>query len=148
MWVYDAKQVSGYVIASGVILGCCAAVFWSAQGAIMMSYPEEKNKGKYVSIFWAMFNIGGILGSVITLGVNLESQASAVSTATYTAFVVIMIVGIFFSFVLAPPSMVVRDDGTKVTVAKSSGWVQELKGVVNVWREWRIIALVSFFLIC
>lgn len=31
MWVYDRKQVSGFVIAAGAILGCLAAIFWSAQ---------------------------------------------------------------------------------------------------------------------
>lgn len=117
LWVYDAKEISGYVIAAGAILGCCAGIFWSAQGAIMMAYPEEKNKGKYVAIFWALFNIGGILGSVITLGINLESGGTGgVSTATYTAFVIIMIVGIFLSLILAPPSMVKRSDGTAVTI--------------------------------
>lgn len=143
MWVYDAKEISGYVIAAGAILGCCAGIFWSAQGAIMMAYPEEKNKGKYVAIFWALFNIGGILGSVITLGINLESGGTGgVSTATYTAFVIIMIVGIFLSLILAPPSMVKRSDGTAVTITKSAHWLDELKGVLNVWTEWRIVALV------
>ncbi|KAI9489601.1 major facilitator superfamily domain-containing protein [Zychaea mexicana] len=147
LWVYDAKQVSGYVIASGAILGCCAGIFWSAQGAIMMAYPEEKNKGKYVAIFWTLFNIGGILGSVITLGINLESGGDGgVSTGTYTAFVVIMIVGIFLSLILAPPSMVVRSDGTHVSVTKSAHWLEELKGVIRVWKEWRIICLIPAFL--
>lgn len=146
MWVYDAKQISGYVIAAGAILGCCAGIFWSAQGAIMMAYPEEKNKGKYVAIFWALFNIGGILGSVITLGINLESGGTGgVSTGTYTAFVIIMIVGIFLSLILAPPSLVKRSDGTPVTITKSAHWLDELKGVLNVWTEWRIVALVCSF---
>jgi len=76
------------------------------QGSIMMSYPEEKNKGKYVAIFWALFNFGGILGSIIALALNLENQAGGVSTGTYTAFVVIMLVGVIFSLVIAPPSKV------------------------------------------
>ncbi|KAG2227901.1 hypothetical protein INT45_002139, partial [Circinella minor] len=147
LWVYDKKQISGYVIAAGAILGCCAGIFWSAHGAIMMAYPEEKNKGKYVAIFWALFNIGGILGSVITLGINLESGGSGgVSTGTYTAFVVIMIIGIFFSLFLAPPSMVVRSDGSHVTVTKHAHWIQELKGVIHVWKEWRIICLIPAFI--
>ncbi|KAJ8661466.1 hypothetical protein O0I10_002732 [Lichtheimia ornata] len=146
LWVYDAKQISGYVIAAGAILGCCAGIFWSAQGAIMMAYPEEKNKGKYVAIFWALFNIGGILGSVITLGINLESGGTGgVSTGTYTAFVIIMIVGIFLSLILAPPSLVKRSDGTPVTITKSAHWLDELKGVLNVWTEWRIVALIPAF---
>ncbi|KAI9253539.1 major facilitator superfamily domain-containing protein [Phascolomyces articulosus] len=146
LWVYDTKQVSGYVIASGAILGCCAGLLWSAQGCVMMSYPEEKNKGKYVAVFWALFNIGGILGSLITLGMNLNNRGGSVNTGTYTAFVVIMIVGIFLTFTLLPPSKVVRGDGTRVVIAKATHWSDELKGVLNVWKEWRMLALIPAFL--
>ncbi|KAI8051048.1 major facilitator superfamily domain-containing protein, partial [Gilbertella persicaria] len=146
MWVYDRKQVSGFVIAAGAILGCCAGLFWSAQGAIMMSYPEEKNKGKYVAIFWALFNFGGILGSVIALCLNLENQEHGVSTGTYTAFVIVMLIGVAFSLVLAKPSQVVRSNGTRVAIAKASHWKTELKGVLHVWKEWRMIYLIPAFL--
>ncbi|KAI8880879.1 MFS general substrate transporter [Backusella circina FSU 941] len=146
MWVYDRKQVGGFVIAAGAILGCCAGVFWSAQGSIMMSYPEEKNKGKYVAIFWALFNFGGILGSVIALGLNLQNEAGGVSTGTYTAFVVVMLVGVVFSLIIAPPSKVVRSNGTRISMSKSSDWKTELKGVLLVWKEWRMICLIPAFL--
>ncbi|KAI9025972.1 major facilitator superfamily domain-containing protein [Phycomyces nitens] len=145
-WVYDAKQISGFVIAAGAILGCCAGVFWSAQGAIMMSYPEEKNKGKYVAVFWALFNFGGILGSVIALGLNLKNQAGGVSTGTYTAFVVIMLIGVVVSLALAPPSSVVRPDGSKIAIAKSAHWTKEVKGALMIWKEWRMMALIPAFL--
>ncbi|KAI7875611.1 MFS general substrate transporter [Lichtheimia hyalospora FSU 10163] len=145
LWVYDTKQISGYVIAAGAILGCCAGLLWSAQGAIMMAYPEEKNKGKYVAIFWGLFNIGGILGSVITLGLNLENQAGSVQTGTYVAFVVIMVIGIGLTLILVSPSRIVRSDNTKVEVHKASGWRTELMGVLHVWKEWRMIALIPAF---
>ncbi|KAI7901377.1 major facilitator superfamily domain-containing protein [Cokeromyces recurvatus] len=146
-WVYDRKHVSGFVVAAGAILGCLAAIFWSAQGAIMMSYPEEKNKGKSVAIFWALFNCGGIIGSLITLGMNLKNtNKGGVSTGTYTAFVIIMLAGVLFSFTLANPSKVIRSDGTRVVVSKSADWRTEVKGVVKVWKEWRMLALVPAFL--
>lgn len=112
----------------------------------MMSYPEEKNKGKFVAIFWALFNFGGILGSVIALGLNLGNQAGGVSTGTYTAFVVVMLVGIAASLLLASPSNVVRPDGTCVAISKASDWKTELKGVLLVWKEWRMIYLIPAFL--
>ncbi|KAI8138334.1 major facilitator superfamily domain-containing protein [Fennellomyces sp. T-0311] len=146
LWVYDTKQVSGYVIAAGAILGCCAGLLWSAQGAVMMSYPEEKNKGKYVAVFWGLFNIGGILGSLITLGMNLNNSAGKVQTGTYVAFVVIMVLGIFLTLTMLPPSKIVRKDGTRVDVAKATHWSDELKGVLNVWKEWRMLALIPAFL--
>ncbi|KAI9475922.1 MAG: major facilitator superfamily domain-containing protein [Benjaminiella poitrasii] len=146
-WVYDRKQVSGFVVAAGAILGCLAAVFWSAQGAIMMSYPEEKHKGKFVAIFWALFNCGGILGSLIALGMNLKnSHIGGVSTGTYTAFVIIMLVGVVFSLTLANPASVVRADGTSIVVPKAADWKTELKNAMKVWKEWRMLALIPAFL--
>lgn len=56
----------GYVVFSGVLLGCCAGILWSAQGAIMMSYPPEKLKGRYISRFWIIFNLGAVIGSVVS----------------------------------------------------------------------------------
>ncbi|KAI8381392.1 major facilitator superfamily domain-containing protein [Radiomyces spectabilis] len=146
LWVYDRKQIEGFVIAAGAILGCCAGIFWSAQGAIMMAYPEEKNKGKYVGIFWTLFNLGGILGSLIALALNLENNHAGVSTGTYIAFVIVMLIGIALSFTLAPPSRVVRKDGSTVAIAKSAHWKKELMGVVLVWKEWRMLALIPAFL--
>jgi hypothetical protein len=61
-----------------------AALLWSAQGEIMMSYPLEKDKGKAFSIFWAIFQFGTFIGSVIALAINIKSgQLLAVSTSTY-----------------------------------------------------------------
>lgn len=34
------------------MLGITAALLWSAQGEIMMSYPLEKDKGRAFGIFW------------------------------------------------------------------------------------------------
>ncbi|MBE3048060.1 MFS transporter [Candidatus Bathyarchaeota archaeon] len=55
----------GFVMFSGVFLGICAGMLWTAQGAIMMSYPEEKNKGRYISWFWIIFNMGAVIGSLV-----------------------------------------------------------------------------------
>jgi MFS family permease len=48
------------------VLGCCAGILWSAQGAIMMSYPSEKLKGRYISWFWMIFNLGAVIGSLVS----------------------------------------------------------------------------------
>ncbi len=61
---YNHDKNSGFVIFSGAALGVCAGMLWAAQGAIMMSYPYERNKGKYISWFWMIFNLGGVIGSL------------------------------------------------------------------------------------
>ena len=50
----------------------------------MMSYPLEKDKGKAFAIFWAIFQFGSFIGSLIALAINIrEGGLSAVSTSTY-----------------------------------------------------------------
>lgn len=49
---YQTQGTSWFFILAGGILGFTAALLWSAQGAIMMSYPLEKDKGKAFGIFW------------------------------------------------------------------------------------------------
>lgn len=56
----------GYVVFAGCLLGCCAGVLWSAQGAIMMSYPPERLKGRFISWFWIIFNMGAVIGSLVS----------------------------------------------------------------------------------
>lgn len=61
---YNHNKNSGFVIFAGALLGVCAGLLWTAQGAIMMSYPDEANKGRYISWFWMIFNLGGVIGSL------------------------------------------------------------------------------------
>jgi MFS family permease len=65
--VYKHTANLGYMIFSGVLLGACAGILWSAQGAIMMSYPPEQYKGKYIAVFWGIFNLGGVIGALVSL---------------------------------------------------------------------------------
>ena len=61
---YNYNQSSGFVIFAGAMLGVCAGMLWAAQGAIMMSYPPENSKGRYISWFWMIFNLGAVIGSL------------------------------------------------------------------------------------
>ena len=55
----------GFTIFAGAFLGVCAGLLWTAQGAIMMSYPPEESKGRYISWFWMIFNLGAVIGSLV-----------------------------------------------------------------------------------
>lgn len=61
---YNHNQNSGFVIFAGALLGVCAGMLWAAQGAIMMSYPPEESKGRYISWFWMIFNLGAVIGGL------------------------------------------------------------------------------------
>ena len=66
-------QTSGYVIGAGAILGLSAGLLWTAQGSLMLAYPTESQKGKFIAIFWSIFNLGGVVGSSVSLGQNFHS---------------------------------------------------------------------------
>lgn len=69
--VYNHTANAGFNIFAGALLGCCAGILWAAQGAIMMSYPPEGSKGKYIAWFWMIFNLGAVMGSLVRFPLNI-----------------------------------------------------------------------------
>ncbi|GAC75375.1 uncharacterized conserved protein [Moesziomyces antarcticus T-34] len=126
---YNINQNEGFVVASGAILGVCASLLWTAQGALMLAYPTESQKGTFISVFWIIFNLGAVLGSAIELGLTYNSTANTVSNGTYAAFIVLTGLGAFVSAMLMNPAKMVRDDGTRVLVPSQTTWAKELKGL-------------------
>ena len=63
---YNNTANFGFIVFAGALLGVCAGILWAAQGAIMMSYPGEKAKGRYIATFWGIFNLGGVIGSLVS----------------------------------------------------------------------------------
>ncbi|KAH0542843.1 hypothetical protein FGG08_002797 [Glutinoglossum americanum] len=143
---YDHTNNAGFVIFSGALLGVCAALLWTAQGAIMMSYPSEGIKGRYISIFWMIFNFGAVLGSLIPLGQNLHSYSNKVNDGTYVGFIILMFFGAILALFLVDSKNVIRDDGSKVIVMKHPTWTTEFMGLWEVLRtDTYIVALFPMF---
>lgn len=42
----------------------------------MLAYPTESQKGKFIGIFWSIFNLGGVVGASVSLGQNFHSEVS------------------------------------------------------------------------
>ncbi|KAI9294180.1 MFS general substrate transporter [Neoconidiobolus thromboides FSU 785] len=137
---------SPLVIAAGAILGIGAAMLWSAQGALMMAYPLESEKGKFISVFWVIFNIGGVLGGLISFGINFNNSSAGVTSGTYIAFMSLMIVGALIALLLLPPNKVVRSDGSPIEVPKYPSPIEEIKGVAKVFFDLKMILLIPLFL--
>jgi hypothetical protein len=70
------ENAGPFNIASGAILGIGAGLLWTAQGSLMLAYPTENNKGKFIAIFWSIFNLGGVVGAAVSLGQNYDSSVS------------------------------------------------------------------------
>ena len=146
LWCFQTQGTRWFLILAGAILGVSAALLWSAQGAIMMAYPLEKDKGKAFGIFWAIFQFGSFIGAIIALAINIRSgELSSVSTGTYLAFIIIMFIGTASTTLLAPPGAVIRGDGSIVKVQKSTSPKRELVNMFNVLKDWRMWALLPMF---
>ncbi|KAL0576883.1 hypothetical protein V5O48_005090 [Marasmius crinis-equi] len=120
---------SGFVIAAGVILGVCAGMLWSAQGSLMLSYPTEAEKGKYIAVFWTIFNMGSVVGAAVSFGQNFNSTADNVNAGTYIGFLVLTAIGISVPMFMVNPKDVIRTDGTRVTIPLHPSWSTQIYGL-------------------
>ncbi|KAF7424751.1 hypothetical protein PC9H_010062 [Pleurotus ostreatus] len=108
-------NAGGFVVASGAILGICAGLLWTAQGSLMLAYPTESQKGRYIGVFWTIFNLGGVVGASI-------------------GFLVLTLIGVLIPLLMANPDNMIRTDGTKVTSPRHASWKA---GVVGLWLTLR-----------
>ncbi|KAI5953194.1 hypothetical protein KGF54_002565 [Candida jiufengensis] len=113
---FNHNENKGFVIFAGAFLGLCAAVLWAAQGQVVLSYADEKNKGKAIMIFWVIFNLGAVIGSIIPLADNINNVGSAANDGTFIAFIILMCFGSCIAYFMLEPSKVYKSDGTKVAV--------------------------------
>ncbi|KAF9453594.1 MFS general substrate transporter [Macrolepiota fuliginosa MF-IS2] len=115
-----------FVIFAAVICGISAGLYWAAEGAIVLAYPEHQKRGRYLAIWLAFKNSGQIVGGAINLGLNIHrSTGGKISYTTLLTFVILQAVAPAASFLISNPERVQREDGTRVNVeAKTSTWKQ------------------------
>ncbi|CAI4218878.1 unnamed protein product [Parascedosporium putredinis] len=144
---YAHTSNNGFVIFSGALLGVCAGMLWTAQGAIMMAYPSEDRKGRYISAFWMIFNFGAVIGSLIPLAQNVGNKDDNVTDGTYAGFIVLTFLGAILSMGLTNAGNIVRRDGSKVIVMKNPSWTSEFLGLWEtvVSDPWVILLFPLFF---
>jgi MFS family permease len=144
---YNHNANDGFVIFAGAFLGVCAGLLWTAQGTIMMSYPSEDRKGRYISWFWIIFNLGAVIGSLIPLGQNINKKSGPVTDGTYIGFLVLMLLGAILALFLSNASNVQRRDGSKVILMKNPTWKSEMLGLVETITKdpWIVLLFPMFF---
>ncbi|TVY91710.1 UNC93-like protein [Lachnellula willkommii] len=123
-----------FVLFGAALCGVSAGVFWMAEAAIALSYPEPYNQGKFLG-FWLSFRVGGqILGGAINLGLNADNNhAGKVSYNVYLAFIALQALGPFAGLLLNKPEKVQRSDGVPVKLAITQGSIAELKAVIKLF---------------
>lgn len=145
---YNHNANHGFVVFAGALLGVCAGLLWTAQGTIMMSYPPEDKKGRYISYFWVIFNLGAVIGSLVPLGQNINATSSSnVTDGTYVGFLVLTVCGALLALCLCNAGSVRRDDGSKVILMKNPSWSTELKGLLETITQspWVVLLFPMFF---
>ncbi|KAJ8464027.1 hypothetical protein ONZ45_g17382 [Pleurotus djamor] len=135
------SRAGGFVIAAGAIQGLCAGMLWAAQGSLMLSYPTESQKGLFIGIFWAIFNMGAVVGAVVSLSENFRSQSNSVGNGTYIAFLALTLSGSAIPLAMADPSKVRRTDGSQVLITRNSTWKKEIYGLWVVLKTYPTIFL-------
>ncbi|KAG0254642.1 hypothetical protein BG011_005612 [Mortierella polycephala] len=144
---YNHTGAGGFTIAAGGILGIGAGMLWTAQGAMIMAYPREQDKGKFISYFWAIFNMGAVLGSVIAFAINYHVvEIKSLGDATYAVFLAIMGVGTLVALSLAPPSSVTHSNGDHILIQKFPTWSGEIVAIMKLFLDWHMIVLIPMFL--
>lgn len=143
---YNHNGNAGFLIFAGALLGLCAGMLWTAQGAIMLSYPPERAKGRYIAVFWMIFNLGAVIGGLVPLAQNIHSKSNSVNDGTYIAFIVLMAVGFVLAGFLCNPLLVQRSDGSRIILMKHPTWKSELLGLYQTLRgDWYILFLFPMF---
>lgn len=139
---YNHYKNQAFAIISGAILGIGAGLLWAGQGAIMTSYPPPARKGTYISLFWSIFNMGGVIGGLIPFILNYHrTKAGSVNDGTYIAFMSFMTIGALLSLAILPPSKVVRDDGTRCTNIKYSNVSTEYVEISKLFMNWKMLLI-------
>ncbi|TXG52157.1 hypothetical protein EZV62_021326 [Acer yangbiense] len=140
---YNHYKHQSFAIAAGALLGIGAGLLWVAEGAIVTSYPPPNRKGSYISLFWSIFNMGGVIGGLIPFFLNYHrSDAASVNDATYIGFMCFMFAGALLSLAILPPNKVVRDDGTRCSNIKYSKVSTEVTEILKLFLNWKMLLIV------
>ncbi|KIW44183.1 uncharacterized protein PV06_05213 [Exophiala oligosperma] len=127
------------------LCGISAGIFWMAEAAIALAYPEPYNQGKFLG-FWLSFRLAGqILGGAINVGINAHnSKAGKVSYTVYLVFIALQSIGPFVALLLNKPSQVQRTDGRKVDLSVvDHPWV-EIKATTKRFFSKQFLLIVPF----
>ncbi|EGN94050.1 hypothetical protein SERLA73DRAFT_188606 [Serpula lacrymans var. lacrymans S7.3] len=130
-----------FVVVAGAVLGICAGLLWTAQGSLMLAYPTENQKGKFIGIFWSIFNLGGVVGAAVSFGQNFDSTGNGVGNGTYIGFLVLTMIGVLIPLLMVDPDKMIRTDGTKVTAPRHPSWKTEFYGL---WIALRTDPMIVF----
>lgn len=79
-----------FIYVGSAACGITAGLFWAAEGAIMLRYPEPSTRGRYLAYWLCFRNSGSIVGGIINLVFNYRGDTTGkLDWRTYIVFVVL-----------------------------------------------------------
>lgn len=88
LYTYNRYGTEWIIYLGSAACGITSGFFWAAEGAIVLSYPEPENHGKYLAYWLCYRNSGAILGGVINLAFNVGGATTGkLDWQTYIVFV-------------------------------------------------------------
>ncbi|KAL7213968.1 hypothetical protein ACSBR1_026403 [Camellia fascicularis] len=142
---YNHYHHQPFALTAGALLGVGAGLLWAGQGAIMTAYPPADRKGTYISLFWTIFNMGGVIGGLIPCILNYHrgatTAAASVNDATYIGFMIFMSVGTLLSLAILHPSRIIRNDSSLCTNIKYSSISVKSTEILKLFLNWRMLLL-------
>ncbi|KIK71469.1 hypothetical protein GYMLUDRAFT_33646 [Collybiopsis luxurians FD-317 M1] len=131
------------VLLGAALCGISAGVFWAAEAAIAIAYPEPWNRGKALG-YWLTYRLSGqILGGAINLGLNAKAnEAGKVSYTVYLVFIAIQATGPFVALLLNKPDKVERQDGKKISMTIHDHPWAEMKATTKAFFNPKFLLIV------
>ncbi|KPM39226.1 hypothetical protein AK830_g7353 [Neonectria ditissima] len=143
LYLNNRYGVEWLVIFGAACCGISAGIFWAAEAAIAIGYPEPKNRGKLVAYWLSWTRLGQILGGAINLGLNADrNEAGKVSYKVYLIFIALQCLGPFAALLLNRPSKVQRSDGKPVDLSIFDNPWQEFKATTRTFLRVDFLLLV------
>lgn len=133
------------VLFGAALCGLSAGLFWMAEAAIALSYPEPHNQGRFLG-FWLSFRLAGqVLGGAINLGLNIKDNvAGKVSYTVYLIFIALQAIGPLVGLLLSKPSQVQRKDALPVVLSIHHDSKYELKAITKLFFSRNFLLIVPF----
>lgn len=143
LYLNNRYGVEWLVIVGAAFCGISAGVFWAAEAAIAISYPDPHNRGRMVAYWLTWTRIGQILGGAINLGLNADrNKAGSVSYTVYIIFIALQASGTLVALFLNKPSRVQRPSGKPVELTIIDSPWQEIKTTTRTFLQRKFLLIV------
>ncbi|KAK3281630.1 hypothetical protein CYMTET_10588 [Cymbomonas tetramitiformis] len=101
---FNSDTLDWLVIIGGALCGVGAALLWTAQGRLILSYSDGTNGGELFALFWGIFNGSALIGGVLTYAYYAKSNSKG-SEVLYIIFLAAIFGGAFMCLLLRNPRL-------------------------------------------